>query len=464
MSLYTTPLDVTPQQTMNSVQFDNEILNSFLSSIIITFILANLNSSIHKFINISKNDHFNYEAYVRAYIFNASDDALSILRWIFRHNTLTEKKWPRRRSTVKWTRLFLPALARTVIFVASIGSIAMAIPSEKIFSKCEGGEYEAVLTDPVTRPAVWRTNSLCTDLGVDTSLGKTSSRLSLCARTLAKFERSLLSFREVKKELVNAMELEYDREYARVTTFFTSKGLQRGIQFYTEWTPTGSDKLRSLYPDFNESLHTAIALRAVKSQSGNSECDLQGLPVKEFKHKLRWNIACPFNVTTASTEVDGLFRSGLMWRKSYNRITRVRMLTTTTQTSIVSETVTDCPYSVTTSAPAINIIPLLMFLVFAHTLNIAVRLSLKAYGDVDDASFHLIKEAFSLDATLNPIQVNKEARGGFMGEHTTKLPFLKMHCDDNSTAHVGFLQSPLCTVVGELDVEHRVVSSCAHRG
>lgn len=468
-----TPLDVTPPRTLSTIQFNSDTLNTFLSSILITFVLAFFNSTLHNLITLSHHDFFHYESYLRAYIFNSSDDSLTILQWILGQNPFTDSllvdsKWRRTSRTTKWSRLIIPLLARGIVIAASIASIAMAIPIEKQFSRCEGGEFEAVLTNPRERDTVWQTNSLCTDLGLGTTLGTTSSRLSFCAEPLAKYEKSQLALdtAEDRARNVNAVEMEYDREFAHVTTFYTSRGLQRGVQFYIEWTPTGSDKLRSLYPSFDRSMHAEIALRAISSQAGNAGC----APLNEslgggggVAHSVVMHVNCRFDVETAVKEAESLFRGGLVWHKTRADVARVRMLAVTSETAAVSERTTDCPYTVDMNVIAVNLVPLSVILVFAFATNMTLSALLRSHGNVDDASFHLVKEAFSLDTTLNPLEVNVEDNGGPAGDDATKLPFLHMVCDDETTAHVGYLGSARCTVVDKAGEEERVVSCCAVR-
>lgn len=468
--IFRASIDITPELTLSTIQFQSETLNTIVSSILVVLIVANFNSMVAKLVNLTHRNHFNYASYLRAYIFSSSDDVSRIFSWLRGENSYLPEHWPPTKKKVVAKRLFYPLLARTAIFVLSIGSIALTVPSSREFNNCGSGDFAPRINfDPTSESNPPRVaNSVCSIIDLRTERGETNTTLDFCV------ERTTDDFGSFEPSEGFHVIVEYEDTEAQVsTTFFQNPPGQpdqkssEGFKFSLEWSKMSGAKLRSRFlpENLNAEMHFNIVLQAlndmgdkrsvpcaykadsstINSQNGNS-------------YKVSREVDCDFNAGVVAKDAEYVVRSGLEWVKQNTLQSRV-MVTAGEEEENYND-FNECPYSVSVSRPIVNLIPLAVALLMAFTFNIAVGLTVANHGDIGEVSYHIMKEALGLDITCNPLQESVKNERGVGGSELPLVEFREFNCPDGSSAHGGFFVGQGDTE-GHIQFDRRVVSTCS---
>lgn len=462
-------INVTPDWTFSTIQFDDEIANTIVSSILVVLILVNFNSMVHKLVSLTHRNYFNYASFLRAYIFSSSDDISRILAWARGQNSYLPEHWPNRRKKVVLSRLFYPLLARSLVFILSIGSIALTIPANREFKDCQKGDFTPFLADlnEDSLNSFRVVNSLCSFIEVYTTRGDTNTTLNFCSYELNDPPDYMTPDSPLPSDK-NFVYIDYNSSTGEILTLFggdiEGTYTTRGFLFYLEWTRTPLLKLRSLFqPDHLDcSKHFDLALAAVNlPRPGCAYSDIEptcatvGDDLKSYRANR--SIDCGFNPKTATTNAALIFRSALRWEVVKERQDRVAV---TPGESIRYEKDTSCPYYVTVSRPIVNLAPLLVALAMIYTLNVAVGLTISEHGDIGEVSFHIMKEALGLDVTCNPLEETPSDEHHVGGSTLPLIRFCEFSCANGVDAHGGFFIGNNDVQEG-IDFNSRTIGKCS---
>lgn len=445
--VYQNFIDITPELTLSTIQFSSETVNTIVSSILVVLILVNFNSVVHKLVSLTHRNHFNYASYLRSYIFSSSDDPSRLISWLKGENSYLPEHWPQTKKKVVRSRLFYPLLARTLIFVLSIGSIALTIPGNREFNNCGAGDFTPRINfggDSGDRVA----NSICSSTDLFTARGETNSTLNFCADSLFEMPDGITINSE------NTVVVHYDDDKAQVSTFFANDGSDiRGFAFYLEWTKSSRSKLRSrfLEDELDVESHFAWALQALNLDERSNKCafdeTLQSKTESGNSYTASRTVNCSINPQIARTDAEYVARTGLQWVRMDTLQSRVEV--TAGEDDRDYADFGGCPYTVSVSRPIVNLVPLAVALVMVFTFNLAVGFTIADRGDINEVSYHIMKEALGLDITCNPLQESAGNERGVGGSHLPLIEFQEFNCPDGTSAHGGFF-------VGEGDVEGHI--------
>lgn len=452
------PLEYAPVFTFSTIQTGDDVLDTIITSILVTFILSNLNSMIVKIISRMHSDRFNFDSYLRLYIFNASDDLTRIYSWLKGENTyLSERhRGTKKQKVIK--RLYWPLFARAIIFTAAILSIALAVPTERDFADCAAGDYQAVFVPNVEVDDEFTRNSLCVEIELILYRGTTSTTLNFCSEEIESLDISGSS----QDGNGNWVIMKYDQRTAVVSTVFHSDGVSKGLRFYIEWG-FNKNRLRSrLTIEDNPSssltldVHRDFVMQVIK-RSGASDCEWSSLngDGSEIDYVVQNSVTCGFN-TEEVARIAGLaaFQS-VRWRFLKERQQRLKIPVL----SNASPSLTfDCPLVVSVSRPIVNIVPLCVAVLLSFVVNRAVGVTVSEQGNVDDATYHLIREALNLDVTCNPLE---EPMGSTLPA-VPLIPYKTYQCDGVHT-HGGFLKAPGDVERKEPVTDDTYFGLCIHR-
>lgn len=454
------PLEYYPRYSFSTVQTNNEVLDTIITSLLLTFILVNFNATIHKLVTVTHRDYLNYNSYIRAYIFAASDDITQIISWIRGRNSFLPEHMEGVQSNEKRilrSRLICPLFARAIVFFAAILSIALALPSDKVFSECSGGDFETVIKQLNQDENLngYRANSLCSLVDLKPRRGTTPTTINLCAQEITD---ELTEDPIQEQSFDNWCSFKFDPEEGVATVLFGSSGKTRGIRFYVEWTPSKNKKLRSILQTQDQGILDASSQREnLRRAIKDLECDLADEDSGNTDTGT-YEITCDvdaFDVEKAADNAERVFRSALRFHRTDDIQERLDIPVDGSDPKRIKE----CPFIITVSRPIINILPLAVTVVLSFTINMAVGFTVSERGSVDDITYHVIKEALGLDVTCNPLQEPKSQRGS--GASLPLIKLKKFWCNDGVSAHIGFLRAPEDREVEDME-EGRQLGQCFH--
>lgn len=461
--VYKSFIDVTPERTLSTIQFDSEMLNTIVSSILVVLIVVNFNSMVHKLVSLTHRNYFNYASYLRSYIFSSSDDVSRIFSWIRGGNSYLPEHWPQRKKKLVLGRLFYPLLARTAIFVLSIGSIALTVPGTRRFTGCGGGDFTPRIVISTEAEGDRVTNSVCSSIDVITTRGETNTTLDLCSYPLLD-DNLMAEF----SELGNYVLVSYYDTTGKATIQYAKRNdggfFVRAFEFYLEWTKYNDSKFRSKFDpsQFNSEIHFRLALQALNLDDSD-RCGFTSDPKERANpggnsYDLSRVVDCEINVITAQTDAEYIVREGLQWVKMDKIQPRVRVLPGDDAEDYSD--ISECPYVVSVSRPIVNLVPLTVALVMIFTFNLAVGLTVANHGDIGEVSYHIMKEALGLDITCNPLQETDSNERGVGGSQLPLIEFREFNCPDGRSAHGGFFVGE-GDVDGHIEFKRRIVGSCS---
>lgn len=412
-------LDFTPPPTMSTIQTSNDVANVVINSLLIVFILININSAVSKLIHLTQNATFSYESWLRSFIFASSDDPLRILSWVLRKYVYRESDWRRYPNKRRLRRLFLPLLARILVLIVSMISIAITIPQDKVLSGCASGDYKIVLNETNADPRV-TVNSICTEIPLKSSRGIPNATASYCAcPNEINIPSPPLGSAGVATDVASA-------EAWSITTYVKDKG--SGIWFYVEWkrgdVPNKSYRSELSTVINKQKLHDLVS---AWFEEDNPNC----LVAQRFStNHTQWDCTEDVDVELTSNRIVSRLTSAIEWNPT-DDIQRRSERSDFVDNSASSKT-TECPVPIIVSRPIVNMVPLAIMLAVWIAINVAISAYASRRNNALDAGFHIVKEALGHDTTSNPIETCTER------DEITKLKLRKWRCGGGGT-HVGFI-------------------------
>lgn len=424
-------IDYTPPFTFSTLQFDNETINLVVTSLIAVLILANIGSIISKIVYFTRETKFSYDSWLRAFIFANSDNPIRILAWIFRGYVYRDKKWKRNSNKLRPGRLFIPLLARMIILLFSIASVAITIPSEKRIKGCNAVDY--VLTFDQTKATLSDVpNSLCLNIPLTSNRGSVLASAAYCTCPIS--EDSL----DIEGSGVAVFR---DEKQGRLRTIVYSQGKAHGTASYVEWkrTEDEKDKKGRVYrtdvspqgSKLDQASHAEIAIRAISaSHEGCNRGEPRSSSNRETgTYGYRVPLECDFDTAKESEVVSSHLKNALSWvRTDDDELQRLVLEDTVTKNGTASRV---CPIEVSVQRPIVNIAPLILVLGGIFLVNIFVSIFVSKHSNALDAGFHIIKEALGHDCTSNPLEQSIDR------EELKEVQLRKWHCNGGG-AYVGF--------------------------
>ncbi|KAI0557410.1 hypothetical protein FGB62_305g06 [Gracilaria domingensis] len=441
----TQPIRFYPRASLSTIQFENDTLNNIAAGIITTVIISSLGSIINRLVALSKRDVFSFNSFTRAFLFNNSDDPLLIWSWLRGRYDFRGNDGSHTSLKVEYKLLIAPLAARCTILVISIGSIALALPSEKSLDACSGGDYTVHLEPPTTVTSGSRLSLFehCPPLKLESSVGKVRSSLSLCSFYFpsvdSQSEYEIVQFME-SEGIPGAIAASYDTQTGIViSTLYSGKEIIL-MGMMVHWRLSNGDILHSLFADYNSTLHLSVLADGI-SHAVNSSCEIKQavFPDSDGDDSRSFGtLDCSFVPEDMAGQVVSALTSSIRFRKQDDIAQPVLKYSAT---SSVKERI--CGTEVTISSPLVNIVPLLIAAVISFTLNKIIKIVLSSREDVTHLGFHIVRELLGHDTSANPLQKDKAQQAD------DRVNMRRYICADGMSAHVGFVE-------GDGDVE-----SCA---
>eukprot|EP00178_Gracilaria_changii_P012745 TRINITY_DN35_c0_g1_i2.p1 TRINITY_DN35_c0_g1~~TRINITY_DN35_c0_g1_i2.p1 ORF type:complete len:482 (+),score=60.99 TRINITY_DN35_c0_g1_i2:311-1756(+) len=444
-------IDVTPQSTLSTIQFQSEVLNTVVTSLLTTLVIANLVSVINRLIFLSRQDHFSYRAFARSYVFLNSDDPLLLLHWLRGRYHFRQTNHSPAHHRIRKRRLIAPLFARLCMLVVSISSIALALPSEKRLDACSRGDHTVVLMPPANRPVLTAQQmfQVCSQIPLETRLGTVRSTASYCSfavtpgdisalQNLASLGQNFPGFGFIGAGYSNATGM--------LISMIYSGDRMEAIASFVQWDTENGDRYHSLLPSWNARQHLEVLARGVSSSSGQ-ECSIL-LSVDHNTEDMSLSVAqlsCTFDASDAIRYASASLRESLSFQKDDTLALRARSIE---GSDFRMER--RCAVDVTVTRPLINIVPLLIGLTMAFFLNIVVMLLVSRYGNAMDSAFHLVREVLGHDTSANPLQISTS------GEDVERVALRKFVCADGISGHMGFVHGAGDRVVERFEDRIRV--------
>ncbi|KAI0557618.1 hypothetical protein FGB62_282g01 [Gracilaria domingensis] len=429
-------IDVTPQSTMSTIQFQSEALNTVITSLLTTLVIANLVSVINRLVFLSRNDLFCYRSFARAYVFLNSDDPLRLWYWLRGRYEYRGDKEPPLRHKIRKRRLIAPLFARLCILVVSIGSIALALPSEKRLDACSRGDYNLVQSVPNRELVVPERSDVievCAQIPLETRLGTVRSSASFCSFALSIGDLATLAdLSSSVQELpdISAVAVGYENSSGLFASVVLSRGSFQGIGAFVEWRAENGDRFRSLLPSWTADRHVQVVVDAINSFS-EEECSVV-LSVDESNDVGTFRVAaldCNFDADAAIRHISIRMRESLSFQREQGNSLKARLVD-----GSEFRTSRTCAIDVTVQRPLINIVPLFIGLVMAFVLNVTVMCLVSRYGNTMDGAYHIVREVLGHDTGANPLQIDTS------GIDVENVALKKFVCADGVSAHVGFIR------------------------
>ncbi|PXF48014.1 hypothetical protein BWQ96_02205 [Gracilariopsis chorda] len=451
-------VDYTPLLTISTIQFENEVVNTVATSLIVVFLLTNLGSIINRLVFISDKTQFNYRSFLRAFIFMHSDDITRLAYWWKGKNPYLSLLNPggsgggraqRMLNRVQRRRLLLPVCARILLVVSSIASIALTIPGKKTFSSCGRADYEpqmgSVSPNFSEEPGGVLTR-LCRDIPINTKRGDVSSKVSYCSTVLPLDTNALF-------EESTAVIAGYWEQGGLLISGYTVNGRSNLVLSFVEWQRGVNGNIyRSHIRQWSPERHLGVCAEGI-SRDRNRACTIQSTRNDSIQGVgvTLGLLSCDDapDLQSGSSLVAGAVRDSLGWVKFRSTIQRSKL--TGGEFRIPQQR--ECPVVISVERPVVNIVPLLVALVMMYTLNYAVNETVSHKGDIMDALFLLVKETLGHDCTSNPL----EDSGG--EKEVDVLQLQRFECADGRSAHIGFLRGRGDRVVEEFS-DGKLVHQC----
>lgn len=397
-------IDYTPEYSFSTLQFESEVVNLIITSLIAVFILSNIGSIISKFVYFTRETSFNYNSWLQAFIFANSDNPVRIITWIFRGYVYRQdlKRFP---NKLRLQRLFVPLLARFTILFFSILSIAITLLSEKRISVCNESDYFLTL-DPTKATFSNLPNSICLNIPLASTRGSVLASAAYCTCPLGEqVERS-----------DSGVAVYRDEKEGRLRTILFSGGFAAGTASYVEWKRTDDEKYRTVISyrtdmssngngaSIDQEIHADIVIRALSAS--NEGCtrgvpEIGRNPEEGIYRYLVPLLGCDFDTEKEIDVVNSHLRNALTWVRTTDEPKRLVLEGTFSKTGNVTGV---CPIEVSVQRPLVNIAPLVCGLLGIFLINILVSIFVNRHGNALDAGFHIIKEALGHDCTSNPLE------------------------------------------------------------
>lgn len=415
-------IEVTPPFTFSTIQFEDEIVNTIVLSLIAVLILTNIGSVVTKLVYFTREKRFNYNSFLRAFIFANSDDPVRIIGWISKAYVYRQRHWHRNPQRYRPGRLFLPLFARFAILVCSIASIAITVPGEKQLTGCERGDYALRIDPAEARGSPIRPQGVCVNVPMTTRRGSVRSAVSYCDCPI---DASIDS-------IGSAVLVTHDVDVGEMRVVVVSNRTIRGKKIYVEWKPK-LDSKRTFRTNLRRTISArdvaVVAVRAICNRL--SSCEV--LRTNELEDGFFILVSPLFNPTQKIEEVSSFIRSSLFWVRTERAQRRIVFNGATRDDELTD----DCPIDIRITRPIVNIVPLSIVMVVWCGINILVSIAVMKHSNAFDAGFHLVKEALGHDTTSNPFEMASD-RDEIMAVELRKW-LCTTHCGNDTGGHVGFI-------------------------
>lgn len=399
-----------------------------ITSVLTFFILVNISSIVDKLITRTTKDAFRYSAWLRTFIFYETDDPIRILGWLYRRYTYRESNWARHPQRLRVSRLFIPLLARGVIFVSSIVSIAISIPTNRELSGCASGDFRPRLNETYLVPLELSLGASCHNIPLVSRVGKTRATLLYCSCTQ---QRTDINSPQDK----TVLRLEYDSRFAQIRVVFQTGDVQVDYRYYIEWQGFDGTSFRS---DITTSLDPEAHIRVIKNglARSNFDCPEEDRIGTDPNEGIFVLLNCSVDVLGAIRATEKFVAGALFIEKVPLSQIRVNPRNPRKRNSI-------CRVRVEVASPIVNLIPLFLVLVAISLINVAVGIIVGGSSNTLDCAFHVIKEVMGKDSTSNPLEDSLQHKT------LSALPLVKSM--RGSEGHIGFLQREDDMPVDEFD-------------
>lgn len=454
-----------PESSLSTIQSKSDVLNNIVTGLITTLVIANIGSIVNRLVALSKKDSFSLRSYTRAFLYANSDDPLLLFSWLRGRYDFRVEDGSHSELQVRNKRLILPLLARCIILMVSIGSIAIALPSEQVVDACSGGDF-AVYQEPLKnlpQPSPLRLNQLCIPLSMESRLGTVRSTLSKCTTFFPAVNVSQLSsILDITKGVESRfafIQAAYAPNSGALLTAMFSRGNIILVGTWIEWRLSNGDVFWSTITDYNPTIHLDILTGAVR-RAANSSCETvhSSTPIFEFSKDGHIRQLRVFNCSFNPEEVvyhaiESVTRS-LHFREQNELALRLRFSS--------NELDRLCAAEVTITRPLMNIVPLSIAAAVSFALNKIIAAVLTSRADVTHLGFHIVRELFGHDTSANPLQQ------GTAQEPDESVPIRRYVCADGVSAHVGFIEGEGDEEVQQFDDNTQVAccsqitSGCRH--
>lgn len=445
-------LDVTPAFTFTTIQFSSDVLNTIIASLITVFILVNIGSAVSKLVYFTRTTAFSYKSWLRAFIFANSDDPLRVLAWLARKYVYRDPSWNRYENRKRPSRLFLPLLARAIILIASVASVAVTVPSVRDMEGCVNNDY-FLTYDPSIKAIPERVlRTQCVDVPLSTDRGQVTSTAAYCVCLDSLFPQ------DDDDPPSTRVKITPDTATGRIFTQVANKTIRAAYYFYVEWKPANSSlDGRTFRSDLTRTLdltaHADLILDIARMPQfgGVAGCEKITSTETDSDGIVSFDLNCEVKALEILPPIEAYLRSAMKWQRLKRGVLQSRI---ELQGDSLSGSQTEtCPLEIKITRPLVNIVPLTVMLVIWVIINIIVSFAARRHGNALDAGFHVIREALGHDCTSNPLEKCTER------EEKTRLPLRKWRCGTGG-AHYGFIGRAGDVPVEEFD-ENTIVSGCA---
>ncbi|CAN8062111.1 unnamed protein product [Agarophyton chilense] len=447
-------IDFTPHFTISTLQFQSEALNTIATSLLTTLLIANLGSIINRLVFLTHRDYFSYSSFARSFVFLNSDDPLRLWFWIRGRYDFRANNRPPAHHRMCKRYVITPLCARMAILFVSIGSIALALPSEKRLNACSRGDYTIIQSELSAQPNVSPQELLrvCSQIPLKTDLGTVRSTASYCSfMTTPGDIPSLTNLASLMENLttMGVIGAGYFKESGLLLSIIVSGDRIQAISSFVEWKTENNDLYHSVLPYWNSERHLKSITDGL-TQALEKECNVLSTSLEDMGDDslLVGLVDCTFDANFAIRYVSASVRESLRFQKKERLALR-----TLAKGDSISEARRICAVDISVSRPLLNIVPLFVGVVIAFCLNLAVVVSVSRHGNAMDAAFHLVREVLGHDTGANPLQISARKK------EEGSIPLRKFVCADGVSAHIGFVQG-LGDVVVEEFSSGRTVGRC----
>ncbi|KAI0558171.1 hypothetical protein FGB62_229g012 [Gracilaria domingensis] len=455
-------IDFTPQHTLSTFQFQSEALNTVVTSLILALIIANFGSVVNRLIFLSDKNVLSYRSLARSHVFLNSDDVLKILYWVRGRYDFQISDHPPAQHKLCRSLLIVPLCARVLILVVNIGSIALALPSEKRLDACSRGDYALVQRLPETpftlgeQEVDIQFDQPCTRIPLEASLGTVRSSASYCSVRVA------LGVISAQQEIVSLTEERQSPGYiafvhvehaGEVGTLVASNGTLQTFSSFVQWNTENEQVLNSVWTSFDPETHRNVVVQSLRLAT-QLRCNVIASDRTDTELGV-WHgtfLDCAFNANQVQRYASAGVRESMSFRKESGIAPRAWISGPRRGTT---ESV--CAVDITATGPLTNIIPLTVALVVMFGLNMAIRWFVSQNGNVTDAAFHLAREILGHECGANPLQMSASGAG------VKQVELQYFECADGVSAHVGFLKGSGCEIVKHFS-DGRILSRCTQVG
>eukprot|EP00177_Eucheuma_denticulatum_P004859 GFKZ01008819.1.p1 GENE.GFKZ01008819.1~~GFKZ01008819.1.p1 ORF type:complete len:479 (+),score=39.36 GFKZ01008819.1:336-1772(+) len=447
------PLDFTPNFTMSTLQTSSEVANLIINSVLVVLVLINIGSAVSKLVYITKPGRIWYSSWLRGFIFANSDDPLRIISWMMRRYIYRDPKYERYPNRLRLKRLLWPLLARGLVFIVSVASIAVTIPTDKMLDGCQNGDYRVVFDVTNPNPDLPR-QPICSEIPLTSKLGSPLSKAVSCVCPAPLVPTESFAEDTADSRDVIFVSTSINSVSQEMVIFIATFQRSEAFQFFIEWRPEDRPNL-AFRSQIDEGLTPREFSNLVTSWflSDHDDCEPVGEDTEDGAFIFK-----TFSCRSQDISADGArMESRLRDSISFERVPEIQerrevFKVATSGDDLTGFPSTECVVPIIVSRPIVNMAPMAIILLIWVTINVIISLVSRRYDNALDAAFHLVKEALGHDSTSNPLEDCTEKK------ERKHLKLRNWQCGAGGF-HRGFLGRRGDVALDEFD-EFAVVSGC----